>query len=106
MSKALRFGAVLLAALVILAPLYWMVVVAFSSRRELLGGDLRVWPRQFTLENVERVFSSFPVVAWFGNSLAISLVVALLSVTTSLLVATGSAIGRIIRRSSTIFQIG
>ena len=30
---------------VMLFPLYWMVVVALSSRAELLGGALRLWPR-------------------------------------------------------------
>ncbi|MDN5767343.1 MAG: carbohydrate ABC transporter permease [Humibacillus sp.] len=70
---------------VILFPLYWMVVVALSSRADLLGGDLRLWPRSFTLDNFERVLSSFPVATWFGNSVAISLVVALISVTVSLL---------------------
>ncbi|GMA30035.1 carbohydrate ABC transporter permease [Litorihabitans aurantiacus] len=38
-----------------------------------------------TLENFERVFSSFPVATWFSNSVAISLVVMVLSVSTSLL---------------------
>ncbi len=84
-GRLARLGLAVVAALVIIAPLYWMVVVAFSSRRELLGGDLRIWPRSFTLDNVERVFGSFPVLTWFGNSLAISLVVALVSVSTSLL---------------------
>ena len=52
---------------VLLFPLYWMVVVALSSRAELLGGTLRLWPRELTLENLERVFASFPVLTWFGN---------------------------------------
>ena len=66
-------------------PLYWMVVVAFSTRAELLGGDLRLWPRTFTLANFERVFASFPVATWFGNSVAIALVTSLITVTVSLL---------------------
>ncbi len=72
-------------SLVILFPLYWMLVVAFSSRAELLGGDLRLWPRRLTLENFDRVFSSFPVTVWFGNSVAIALTVALLTVVVNLL---------------------
>ena len=84
-SLAVRLTLATVAALVILAPLYWMLVVAFSSRAELLGGQLRLWPRSFTLANVERVFGSFPVFTWLGNSVAISLVVAVLSVTLSLM---------------------
>ena len=80
-----RLALAVVIAAVILFPLYWMVVVALSSRADLLGGDLRLWPQSLTLENFERVFSSFPVATWFGNSVAISLVVALITVTVSLL---------------------
>lgn len=80
-----RLLAAVLVALVMLFPLYWMVVVAFSSRSELLAGDLRFVPRRLTLENVERVAEAFPIGAWFGNSLAISLTVSIVSVTVSML---------------------
>lgn len=82
----LRTAVVALVGLLTISPLYWMVAVAFSMRSELLGGrELRLWPRDVTLENVERVFASFPVATWFGNSVAISVVVMIVSVTTSLL---------------------
>lgn len=80
-----RFVAAVLVAAVMLFPLYWMVVVALSSRAELLGGELRLWPETVTLENFERVFSSFPVLTWVGNSVAIALVVSLVTVATSML---------------------
>ena len=71
--------------LVVLAPLYWMVVVAFSPRAELLSPDLRLWPRTFTLDNVHRMLDAFPVWTWFGNSVAIVVVTTLLTVTVDLL---------------------
>lgn len=80
-----RFVGAVLVATVMLFPLYWMVVVALSSRAELLGGELRLWPETVTLENFERVFSSFPVLTWVGNSVAIALVVSLVTVATSML---------------------
>ncbi|MGB3761723.1 MAG: carbohydrate ABC transporter permease [Ornithinimicrobium sp.] len=70
---------------ILLFPLYWMVVVALSTRAELLGGSLRLWPRTLTLENFDRVLSSFPVATWVGNSVAISLVTAAITVAFSLL---------------------
>ncbi|QHC67615.1 carbohydrate ABC transporter permease [Rathayibacter oskolensis] len=84
-TRLLRLALAIVVSLVILFPLYWMLVVAFSSRAELLGGTLRLWPRELTLVNFERVFSSFPVATWFGNSLAISLVTALITVAINLL---------------------
>jgi multiple sugar transport system permease protein len=82
---AVRIVLALAVSAIVLFPLYWMVVVALSTRAELLGGDLRLWPRSFTLANFHRVLDSFPVSTWFANSLAIALVVAMISVTISLL---------------------
>ena len=84
-GTAVRLVAALALCAVLLFPLYWMVVVALSSRAELLGGTLRLWPRELTLDNVERVFSAFPVLTWFGNSVSISLTVSLLTVTVNLM---------------------
>ncbi|WP_322409674.1 carbohydrate ABC transporter permease [Microbacterium invictum] len=85
-ATAARTVVVLVIGLVTISPLYWMVAVAFSTRSELLGGgEFRPWPREVTLDNFVRVFESFPVATWFGNSVAISLVVTALSTITSLL---------------------
>ena len=81
----LRTAAATVVALVVLAPLYWMVVVALSTRAELLGGTLRLWPRELTLENFRRVLEAFPVVTWFGNSVAIALVASVITVVCNLL---------------------
>lgn len=83
--RLLRLTIALLAAVVIVFPLYWMLAVAFSTRAELLGGDLRLWPRTVTGENFERVLSSFPVGTWFTNSVAIALVTAAITVAVNLL---------------------
>lgn len=69
----------------LLFPLYWMVVVAFSPRQELLSTEIRLWPQQFTLDNFDRILTSFPVVTWFGNSVAIAVVVTAITVTVNLL---------------------
>ncbi len=80
-----RLIVTIVACLVLLFPLYWMVSVAFSPRQELLSTELRLWPKQFTLENFDRIFTSFPVIAWFGNSVAIAVVVTALTVAINLL---------------------
>lgn len=87
-------------AAVIIAPLYWMVVVAFSPRSELLGGTVRFFPRAWTLANLDRVFSSFPVVEWLGNSTAIAVSVAVLTTAVSLLA--GYAFAQLRFRGSTV----
>ncbi len=81
----LRQVAAVASCLVLAFPLYWMVVVAVSPRSELLTRELRLWPRDFTLVNFETVFASFPVATWFGNSIAIAVVVTAISVVVNLL---------------------
>ncbi len=67
-------------AVVIVFPLYWMLVVALSTRQDLIGGTLRLIPSSITFANFARVFSRFPVATWFSNSVAISLTVAVITV--------------------------
>lgn len=81
----LRLVAAVAVCAVLLFPLYWMVVVAFSPREELLTQDLRLWPGELTLDNLHRVFDTFPVWTWFGNSVAIALVVTVLTVSFNLM---------------------
>lgn len=84
-GMALRVALAVIVSAVLVFPLYWMVVVALSTRAELLGGALRLWPRELTLANFQRVLDSFPVATWFSNSLAISLVTAIIVVVFNLL---------------------
>ncbi|KQS14650.1 sugar ABC transporter permease [Curtobacterium sp. Leaf183] len=97
---AARTVLAIVVAVVVIAPLYWMVVVAFSPRSELLGGAVRFFPRTLTLDNLDRVFSSFPVVEWLGNSTAIALSVAILTTAISLLA--GYAFAQLRFRGSTV----
>ena len=99
-----RLLAAIVISIVVLFPLYWMVVVAFSTRADLLGGSLRLWPTAFTFENFSRVFTAFPVATWFGNSTAIALVVAAISV--SINVLGGYAFARLkFRGSNALFLV-
>jgi multiple sugar transport system permease protein len=83
--SVVRLAAAVVVALIIVFPLYWMVVVALSSRSDLLGSALRLWPRRLTTDNFSRVLSAFPVATWFGNSVAIALTTAIITVVVNLL---------------------
>ncbi len=102
--RMVRLIAAVAVSAVIVFPLYWMVVVALSSRAELLGGGLRLWPRSLTLDNFERVLSAFPALTWLGNSVAIALVTSLLTVTVNLMAGYAFAQLRF-RGSTTLFLL-
>ncbi|RFA22856.1 sugar ABC transporter permease [Subtercola boreus] len=100
----LRLLLAIVVSVIILFPLYWMLVVAFSTRSDLLSGAVRLWPGTFTTSNFERVFNGFPVVTWFGNSAAIAVTVALITVSVNLL--GGYALAHLkFRGSSVLFLI-
>jgi ABC-type glycerol-3-phosphate transport system permease component len=82
---ALRVVLAVLAAAVLLFPLYWMVVVAFSPRDELFSRELALWPSTLTLDNFTRLFETFPVVTWLGNSAVITVFVTALTVILNLM---------------------
>ncbi len=102
--KPVRVVVACFIAAVMLFPLYRMIVVAFSSRADLFSGTFRLWPRQITFANFERIFAAFPVGVWFSNSVAISLVVAVITVACNLMA--GYAFARLrFRGSGLVFLI-
>ncbi len=100
----LRTVVAVVVAVVTLFPLYWMLVVALTSRSDLLGGTLRLIPTSITFDNFAKVLSSFPVWTWFGNSVSIAVAVAVLTVAVNLLAGYAFAHLRF-RGSSTLFLI-
>jgi multiple sugar transport system permease protein len=66
-------------------PLYWMLLTAFSTRRDLYAAGLHWWPQHFTLDNFRNPVNQFPVKKWFWNSLVIAVLTTVLSVSVNLL---------------------
>jgi len=96
---------VALVALIVVFPLYWMLVVAFSPRGEVFEPGLRLWPSTLTLENFAKVFDRVPVLDWFGNSVVIGAFVTALTVIVNLLA--GYAFARLrFRGRNGIFLLG
>jgi len=96
---------VALVALIVVFPLYWMLVVAFSPRGEVFEPGLRLWPSTLTFENFAKVFDRVPVLDWFGNSVVIGGFVTALTVIVNLLA--GYAFARLrFRGRNGIFLLG
>ena len=76
--------AVVVSAIVIF-PLYWMIVVAFSPRGEVFEPGVRFWPSTWTLENFTKIFDTYPVAGWFMNSVTIGIFITVFTVVVNLL---------------------
>lgn len=85
LALAARITIAVVVSAIVIFPLYWMLVVAFSPRGELFTQELRFWPSALTLENFETVFSRFPVADWFLNSVVIGVFVTAFTVVVNML---------------------
>jgi ABC-type glycerol-3-phosphate transport system permease component len=80
------FTAVLtLIAMLMVFPLYWMIVSAFTPGGQTQSGELSLVPSDPTVSNFVEVFETQPVWRWLGNSVFISTVGTALSVCISLM---------------------
>lgn len=83
--------ALLVGALVLLVftafPFAWMISTAFKESREIFVTPPTLWPRDFTTDNLARLFEETRFLTYFKNSLVVSLS----TVATTLLFSTPAA---------------
>ena len=72
LTRAATAGALLLAAVFPLFPLYWMVISSLKSPQELAQIPPSWWPRTLTFDAYSTVFQVVPFGRAFGNSLLIA----------------------------------
>lgn len=102
MRTAARVAVCTIITVVMVFPLYAMVRMAFSTRSELFTGDILI-PDSWTLANFQNLFEKYPMGTWVMNSVAVSLVTVVLSVTINLLA--GYAFAKIPFRGRSILFI-
>lgn len=84
MRTGLRVAICTVITVIMVFPLYAMVRMAFSTRSELFAGNILV-PDSWTLANFQNLFEKYPIGTWVLNSVAVSLVTVVLSVSINLL---------------------
>ena len=65
----------LLGAIIVLFPLFWMVTTAFKAENEIFATPMRWLPRHLHGENFTIPFQEKPIVRWFVNSIVVASVV-------------------------------
>jgi multiple sugar transport system permease protein len=68
-------------------PFVWMVSTSFKFPGDVMTADIEWLPRRVTLENYVSVFTKYPVLRWFLNSIIVG------TVSTALCVITGAMAG-------------
>ena len=80
-------GGLLLVLLAILYPMYFIVIASLSEPSEILNGNVWLWPKGFTVEGYERIFSDSTILRGFGNSILYTVVGTCISVVSVLCAA-------------------
>jgi multiple sugar transport system permease protein len=84
--KALRYPALVLAAIVALIPLIWMIETSVKPNREITQ-DGTLYPHAPTLENYRNLFSQHDFGSYLTNSIGITALSVLISLTLGTLAA-------------------
>lgn len=85
-AKIAAYGALALALLLILFPIYWMVITSLKLPREILRVP-SLWPQVFTLNNYRAILDDANFLVAVRNSLIVSGTVTAIAVTISSLAA-------------------
>lgn len=82
MGRALTYAVLIIAVLLVLFPIYWMIITSLKLPREIYRVP-SLWPKTFTLDNFSKLLADGGFLLAIRNSLIVSTIVTLISVTIS-----------------------
>ncbi|MFN3981871.1 MAG: carbohydrate ABC transporter permease [Caldilinea sp.] len=93
LTRTLHYTVLIVLAIIVGFPIYWMVVVSITPSAEVFRWPLQLWPANPTLEHYRLVFTrqDLMIDRWFINSVAVSVAITVLCVFLSSLTAYGFA---------------
>lgn len=81
-GRALTYAVLIIAVLLVLFPIYWMIITSLKLPREIYRVP-SLWPKTFTLDNFSKLLADGGFLLAIRNSLIVSTIVTLISVTIS-----------------------
>jgi multiple sugar transport system permease protein len=82
-GMAVLYGALVVGAVLFLAPFLWMILASFKTAQEIVQVPPTVWPVHPTLANYGSVLSAMPLGTFYRNSLTVTTTVTLSVLVTS-----------------------
>jgi multiple sugar transport system permease protein len=70
--RLLVYALLTLTGILSLFPLYWLFITSLSPTQFVIKVPPDILPREFTLQNYQRLFSTTPVIRWLANTLLIA----------------------------------
>jgi len=85
LGDALAWLVLVLGAIVMFFPVYWMMVTAVTPKSELFSRDLKLWPSALDWSNFADAWSQLPWGRWYINAFFIAIVSVIITVALNLL---------------------
>jgi multiple sugar transport system permease protein len=80
-ERTLAYGVLIVLAVGVLFPFYWMIITSFKNEEQMRSIVSMFWPRPFAVENYEQLLAKTEFASWYKNSVVVAVA--------STLVATG-----------------
>jgi multiple sugar transport system permease protein len=81
LERTLAYGVLIVLAVGVLFPFYWMIITSFKNEEQMRSIISMFWPRPFAVENYEQLLAKTEFASWYKNSVVVAVA--------STLVATG-----------------
>ena len=72
LRSAGSYAVLMVLGLIVLFPFYWMTVTSFKNEDQMRSLTSMFWPKPFAVENYQQLISKTEFVAWYGNSVMVS----------------------------------
>ncbi|RPH76209.1 MAG: carbohydrate ABC transporter permease [Candidatus Rokuibacteriota bacterium] len=71
-EKTLAYGVLVVLAVAVLFPFYWMIITSFKSEDQMRSVVSMFWPKPFAIENYQQLLAKTEFAAWYGNSVFVA----------------------------------
>ena len=79
LQTTFSYGVLVVLALMVLFPFYWMTVTSFKSEDQMRSLVSMFWPKPFATENYEQLVRKTEFVGWYKNSVFVAVTSTLLA---------------------------
>jgi multiple sugar transport system permease protein len=72
-EKTLAYGVLVVLAVAVLFPFYWMIITSFKTEDQMRSVVSMFWPKPFAIENYQQLLAKTEFASWYGNSLIVAI---------------------------------
>ena len=73
LSTTVSYGVLILLAVLVLFPFYWMTITSFKSEDQMRSLVSMFWPKPFAIENYEQLLAKTEFTSWYKNSVFVAI---------------------------------